>query len=107
MGYLEENCILYLEDRDMKKGWAFATGILVGSLGLNVLTSKLVMKGYKYVFAGAMIARDRVMADSEKVQAAVSNITAEAKEITEQYYQKLDKEYEAEAAKEETKGAEA
>ena len=91
----------------MKKGWAFASGILVGSVGLSVLTSKLVMKGYKYVFAGAMIARDRVMADSEKVQAAVSNITAEAKEITEQYYQKLDKEYEAEAAKEETKGAEA
>ena len=91
----------------MKKGWAFASGILVGSVGLSVLTSKLVMKGYKYVFAGAMIARDRVMADSEKVQAAVSNITAEAKEITEQYYQKLDKEYEAEAAKEETKAPEA
>ncbi len=71
----------------MTKGWAFASGILVGTVGLNVLTSKLVMKGYKYVFAGAMIARDRVMSDSEKVQAAVSNITAEAKEITEQYYE--------------------
>ena len=91
----------------MKKGWAFASGILVGSVGLSVLTSKLVMKGYKYVFAGAMIARDRIMADSEKVQAAVSNITAEAKEITEQYYQKLDKEYEAEKAEEEAKGGEA
>ena len=91
----------------MKKGWAFASGILVGTLGLRVLTSKLVMKGYKYVFAGAMIARDRIMADSEKVQAAVSNITAEAKEITEQYYEKLDKEYEAENAKEDTKAPEA
>ena len=91
----------------MKKGWAFASGILVGSVGLSVLTSKLVMKGYKYVFAGAMIARDRIMADSEKVQAAVSNISAEAKEITEQYYQKLDREYEAENAVQEEKGAEA
>ena len=91
----------------MKKGWAFASGILVGSVGLSVLTSKLVMKGYKYVFAGAMIARDRIMADSEKVQAAVSNISAEAKEITEQYYQKLDKEYEVEKAEEEAKGGEA
>ena len=91
----------------MKKGWAFASGILVGSVGLSVLTSKLVMKGYKYVFAGAMIARDRIMADSEKVQAAVSNITAEAREITEQYYQKLDREYEAENAVQEEKGAEA
>ena len=91
----------------MKKGWAFAGGVLLGSVGLRVLTSKLVMKGYKYVFAGGMIARDRIMADSEKVQAAVSNITAEAREITEQYYQKLDREYEAENAVQEEKGAEA
>ncbi len=91
----------------MTKGWAFATGIAVGTVGLSVLTSKLVMKGYKYVFAGAMIARDRIMADSEKVQAAVSNISAEAREITEKYYQKLDKEHEAEATAEEAKGAEA
>ncbi len=91
----------------MKKGWAFASGILVGSVGLSVLTSKLVMKGYKYVFAGAMIARDRIMADSEKVQAAVSNISAEARELTEQYYEKLDKEYASENAEEETKAAEA
>ncbi len=91
----------------MKKGWAFASGILVGSVGLSVLTSKLVMKGYKYVFAGAMIARDRIMADSEKVQAAVSNISAEARELTEQYYEKLDKEYASENPEEETKAAEA
>ncbi len=90
----------------MKKGWAFASGILVGTLGLNVLTSKLVMKSYKYLFAGAMIARDRIMADSEKVQAAVSSITADAREITEQYYQKLDEAYEAETAKGETGDAE-
>ena len=98
---------MILEEYDMNKGWAFASGILVGTVGLSVLTSKLVMKGYKYVFAGGMIARDRIMADSEKVQAAISNIIAEAKEITEQYYQKLDREYEAEAAEKETEGAEA
>ena len=82
----------------MTKGWAFASGIIVGTAGLSVLTSKLVMKGYKYIFAAAMIARDRIMADSERVQAAVSNITAEAKELTEQYYEKLDREYEEENA---------
>ena len=80
----------------MTKGWAFASGILVGTAGISVLTSKLMMKGYKYLFAGAMIARDRIMADSEKVQAAVSNISAEAKELTEQYYERLDREYEEE-----------
>ena len=87
--------------------WTFAGGFLLGSAGLTVLTGKLAQKGYKYLFAGAMIARDRIRADSEKVQAAVSNITAEAKEITEQYYQKLDKEYEEEKAEEEAKGGEA
>ena len=80
----------------MTKGWTFVAGLLAGSVGLSVLTSKLVTKGYKYVFAGAMIARDRIMADSEKVQAAVSNISAEAKELTERYYARLDREYEEE-----------
>ena len=78
----------------MTKGWAFATGLVAGAVGLTVLSSKFVMKSYKYLFAGAMIARDRIMADSEKVQAAVSNISADAKELTEQYYAKLDREYE-------------
>ncbi len=78
----------------MTRGWAFASGILVGTAGLSVLTSKLVMKGYKYVFAAAMIARDRIMADSEKVQAAVSSISADAKELTERWYEKQDREYE-------------
>ena len=78
----------------MSKGWAFAGGVLLGSVGLKVLTSKLVMKSYKYAFAGAMIARDRIMADSEKVQAAVSSISADAKELTERWYEKQDREYE-------------
>ena len=39
-----------------------------------------------------MLARDRIMEESEKVQAAASNITAEAKELTEKYYEKLDAE---------------
>ena len=77
----------------MKKWGTFGIGFLVGSVGLTVLTSKLAQKGYKYVVSGAMIARDRIMERTEKVQAAASNITAEAKEITEKYYQKLDKEY--------------
>ena len=37
-----------------------------------------------------------VPTDSEKVQTAVSNISAEAKEITERYYEKLDRDYEEE-----------
>ena len=74
--------------------WTFIGGFALGSVGLTALSSKLAQKGYKYVVAGGMIARDRLMADSEKVQAAVADITAEAKEITARYYEKLDREYE-------------
>ena len=77
----------------MNKWWTFGTGFLVGSVGLTVLTSKLAQRGYKYVVSGAMIARDRILEKTEEVQAAASNITAEAKELTEKYYQKLDREY--------------
>ena len=90
-----------------KYWWTLIGGIIAGAYGPDLLASKAVQKGLRYLTAGAIIARDRIMADSEKVQAAVSNISAEAKEITEQYYQKLDKEYEAEKAEEEAKGGEA
>lgn len=75
------------------KWWSFGGGFLLGSVGLTALTSKLAQRGYKYVVAGAIIAKDRIMEESEKVQAAASNITAEAKELTERYYAKLDREY--------------
>lgn len=77
----------------MKKGfwWTLCGGFLLGSYGLDLLTSKAAQKGYRYVVAGAMIARDRIMADSEKVQAAASDIAAEAKEITERYYERQEK----------------
>ena len=34
--------------------------------------------------------RDRIMADSEKIQAAASDIAADAKEITQRYYDRCD-----------------
>jgi len=85
----------------MSKWWSFGAGFLLGSVGLTALTSKLAQRGYKYVVSGAMIARDRIMEESEKVQAAASNITAEAKELTEKYYQKLDREYQEANSQEE------
>ena len=76
----------------MSKWWSFGGGFLLGSIGLTALSSKLAQRSYKYVVAGGMLARDRIMEESEKVQAAVSNITAEAKELTEKYYAKMDEE---------------
>lgn len=72
----------------------YAIGAVAGICGMTFFTSKLVQRSYKYVVAGAMIAKDRVMADSEKVQAAADNIKADAKILTEKYYAMLDREYE-------------
>ena len=77
----------------MKKGYwlTLVGGALVGAYGVDVIKSKAVQKGLRYITAGAIIARDKIMADSELVQAAASDILADAKEITERYYENCDK----------------
>ncbi len=74
--------------------WTLGAGVLLGSYGVDLLSSKTARKAYNYIVAGGMIARDRLMADSEKVQAAMSDIVADAKEITERFYEKQDLECE-------------
>ena len=69
----------------------FVGGLLAGAYGVDLINTKAVQKGLRYITAGAMIARDKIMADSEKVQAAASDIIADAKEITERYYAESDK----------------
>ena len=78
----------------MKQGfwWPLAGGVLVGSWGFDLLASKTAKKGYGYIVAGAMLVRDRILADAEKVQAAASDIAADAKEITRRYYERCDRE---------------
>ena len=78
----------------MKQGfwWTLAGGVLIGSWGFDLLASKTAKKGYGYIVAGAMLARDRILADAEKVQAAASDIAADAKEITRRYYDRCERE---------------
>ena len=78
----------------MTKGWAMGCGFALGTVGIKVLKSKLARKGYPYAVAGAMLVRDWVMEESERIQAGASDIADQAKEITERYYEKLDQEYE-------------
>lgn len=87
-----------------KKGLlTFVGGFLLGSAGLNVLGSKVAQKGYRYVAAGALIARDSVMEQAEKIQGAASDILADANEIKEQYYESCEeKEMQGEDVVEET-----
>ncbi|MDO4616716.1 MAG: DUF6110 family protein [Lachnospiraceae bacterium] len=71
-----------------KNGWGkFVGGFLVGSVGLSVLGSKIAQKGYRYVTAGAFIAKDSIMEKAEKIQGAASDIAADANEIKERYYE--------------------
>lgn len=70
------------------------TGMVIGSVGLEALTSKTAQRGYKYVIAGGMIVRDRAMEDFEKVQAVLADSTEDARVLTEKYYKSLDEEYE-------------
>ena len=75
-----------------KKFWlTLVGGTLLGASGVDLINTKTVQKSLRYITAGAMIIRDRIMADSEKVQAAASDIAADAKEITERYYERCDK----------------
>ncbi len=73
-----------------KYWWTLIGGIIAGAYGPDLLASKAVQKGLRYLTAGAIIARDRIMADSEKIQAAASDIAADAKEITQRYYDRCD-----------------
>ena len=73
-----------------KYWWTLIGGIIAGAYGPDLLASKAVQKGLRYLTAGAIIARDRIMADSEKIQEAASDIDADAKEITQRYYDRCD-----------------
>ena len=83
-----------MEDTALKQSfwWTLAGGVLIGYRGLDLLASKAAKKGYGYIVAGAMLARDRILADAEKVQAAASDIAADAKEITLRYYDRCERE---------------
>ena len=73
-----------------KYWWTLIGGLIAGAYGPDLLASKAVQKGLRYLTAGAIIARDRIMADSEKIQAAASAIAAAAKEITQRDYERCD-----------------
>ena len=76
----------------MKKGYwlTLVGGALVGAYGVDLINTAAMQKAFRYITAGAIIARDKIMADSERVQAAASDILADAKEITERYYANCD-----------------
>ncbi|MBO7700773.1 MAG: hypothetical protein IIZ17_02880 [Eubacteriaceae bacterium] len=64
----------------MKKGWwQFLGGVLVGSLGFDLLKAKDADKVYTAITAAVLVARNRVLKETEKINARALDIYEEAK----------------------------
>ena len=71
----------------LKFGWQqpehFAAGVLFGTAGIRLLTSKDAKKAYTHATAAVLRAKDCVLDEAAKLQENCSDIYAEAKEINE------------------------
>ena len=66
---------------DMKKIGLFAAGVLFGTAGLKVLTSKDAKKAYAQTTAAALRAKDSIMTTVTAVRESADDIYAEAQAI--------------------------
>ena len=71
----------------MKFDWGkiglFAGGVLFGTAGISVLTSRDAKKAYTHVTAAALRGKDKVMETVDKVRENADDILADAKAINE------------------------
>ena len=72
----------------MKKLGLFAAGVLFGTAGIKILSSKDAKKVYAHTTAAALRAKDNVMATVTAVREEADDIYAEAKAINEQRAEK-------------------
>lgn len=84
---------------DMKKIGLFAAGVLFGTAGIKVLSSKDAKKAYAQTTAAALRVKDSVMTTVTAVRESADDIYAEAQAINERRAQA-----EAEAVVEDTSG---
>lgn len=68
---------------DWEKIGLFAGGVLFGTAGIKVLTSKDAKKTYTHTTAAALRAKECVMTTVTKVRENADDILADAKEINE------------------------
>lgn len=69
---------------DVKKTGLFAAGVLFGTAGIKILSSKDAKKVYTNCTAAALRAKDCVMKTAATVQENAEDIYAEAKQINEE-----------------------
>lgn len=84
---------------DMKKIGLFAAGVLFGTAGIKVLSSKDAKKAYAQTTAAALRVKDSVMTTVTAVRESADDIYAEAQAINKRRAQA-----EAEAVVEDTSG---
>ncbi|HIY62936.1 MAG TPA: hypothetical protein H9730_05590 [Candidatus Mediterraneibacter stercoripullorum] len=95
-----------LEVSTMKKIGLFVGGVLFGTAGVKVLSSKDAKKFYTNCTAAALRAKDCVMQTAATVQENAEDILAEAQEINEKRAAEEAAKMEEDAATEENAGAE-
>ena len=71
----------------MKKFGLFAAGVLLGTAGIKVLSSKDAKKGYTHTTAAVLRAKDSVMETVTTVRENAEDIYADAKAINQQRVQ--------------------
>ena len=86
----------------MKKLGIFAGGVLFGTAGVKLLSSKDAKKVYTNCTAAVLRAKDSVMKTASTVQENAEDILAEAKQINEERAKEAALEQEAEEVTEET-----
>ena len=69
---------------DWKKTGIFAAGVLFGTAGIKILSSKDAKKAYVHATAAGLRMKDSVMQSVTTVQENASDILASAKELNEE-----------------------
>ena len=91
---------------DKKHSGVFAAGVLFGTAGIKLLSSKDAKKVYTNCTAAVLRAKDCVMKIVSKVQENAEDIYAEAQQINEDRAAKEEQEYAEAVAAEEAEEAE-
>ncbi|KIR02287.1 hypothetical protein P261_01102 [Lachnospiraceae bacterium TWA4] len=65
----------------------YAVGLIVGLVAPGVLKGKVAKKGLTYLTAGGFIVKNSIMEMAENIHASALDISEDAKEITESYYE--------------------
>ena len=69
---------------DFKKFGIFAGGVLFGTAGIKILSSKDAKKAYTHTTAAVLRAKDCVMSTATNIKENAEDILADAKDINDQ-----------------------